>query len=128
MLDKICCSNVLTRAHRQSRSRVLRRRGPSTLLARPPQIPCWPCPHCPTHLVIILLADPLELPLDDDLCEVDSKLALLDGGVVGEAQPLDGGYHVLDQVLPDRVVDTVVTAQQLPAGGGGGGGEVGARE
>ena len=43
-----------------------------------------------------------------DLCQVNSQLALLDGGVRGESKALDGGNHVLNQMLSHWVVHTVV--------------------
>ena len=58
-------------------------------------------------------AHPLELPLDDDLCQVHGQLPLLYGGIRSESQSLDGGDHVLDQVLSHRVVHTVVSTQEL---------------
>ena len=62
---------------------------------------------------VILFPDSLHLPLDDDLAQVDSELLLLDGGRGCEAQPLNGADHVLDEVVPHRVVDFVVLDHQL---------------
>ena len=51
-----------------------------------------------------LVPDPLHLPLDDDLAEVDGEPLLLDGRGGREPEPLDGGDDVLDEVVPHRVV------------------------
>ncbi len=61
----------------------------------------------------------MELPLDDDLGQIDGQLPLLDGGVGCQPEALDGGDHVLHQVLTYRVVDSVVTTQQLTGRGRG---------
>ncbi len=61
----------------------------------------------------------MELPLDDDLGQIDGQLPLLDGGVGCQPEALDGGDHVLHQMLAYRVVDSVVTTQQLTGRGRG---------
>lgn len=60
----------------------------------------------------LLVLDPLQLPLDDDLRQVHGQPPLLDGDTGREAQPLHGTDHVLHQVVPHGVV-------HLPAGGWG---------
>lgn len=52
----------------------------------------------------LLVFDPLQLPLDDDLSQVHSQLPLLYGDAGREAQPLHGADHVLHQVVAHRVV------------------------
>ena len=61
-----------------------------------------------------MITHPLKLPLDDDLRQVDRQLPLLEGCVGGETKSLDGRYHVLNEVLTDWEVDTIVATQQLP--------------
>ena len=58
---------------------------------------------------------PLEFPFDNDFSEVNGKFPLLNGGIGRETQALNGRHHVLDQVLSDRVVNSMVTTQQLSA-------------
>ena len=52
----------------------------------------------------LLILDPLQFPLDDNLGEVHGQPPLLNGDTGCEAQPLHGTNHVLYQVVPHRVV------------------------
>ena len=52
----------------------------------------------------LLVFDPLQLPFDDHLSQIDSQLPLLYGYTRGEAQTLHCTDHVLHQVVAHRVV------------------------
>lgn len=55
----------------------------------------------------------MQFPLDDDLGQLDGQPAMIDRRRRTETQSLDRVDHVLNEVVPDRIVDLVVSNDQL---------------